>query len=103
MSWQAATVIGSLGVSFYLLYLNSTIHEEKAYLKLFLILSSVLSIFLTLSHIHQIIIQSDPGATENITLAVLYYNVYVYFTILFISLIILGLFGEWLQSWRQNQ
>lgn len=98
MAWEIATIIGSLGVSFYLLYLKEELSEEHETLKLGLMLASWLSILVVLEHIRQIITESAPTATENLALSTLFYQTWIWLTIGFTAYWFIYAGGKWIKS-----
>jgi len=102
MTWETATVLGSLGVSFYLLYLSTLFNEDERWLKLALVLISFFSVSYTLSHIHSLIAFSAGGASDNIALAGRYYETFIFLGIGFASWLLLKTGGGWLRSFGKG-
>lgn len=101
MSWEVAAVVGTLAVSFYLLYLKNQVQSEA--LKLLLMFMSVLTTLTGVAHIAPAITRGDPGAASNIAIANGYYIGYVAFMVFFISFILLQLIGGWLKAWQRRR
>lgn len=92
MSWESATVLGSLGVCFYFLYLSKNLGDRHELLQTFLMLISWLSLGIPLSHIHSLIQVSAAGATSNISIASLFYQVWVWVSMGYVAYWFLWLF-----------
>jgi hypothetical protein len=99
MNWEPAIIVGSLGASFYLLYLSTIIENKHSILKVGLMLTSFLTVLLSLAHIHQLILFVEPTATPNINIASQFYSVWVWITIGFLSYWFIFVAGGWIRSW----
>lgn len=99
MSWETAVVVGSLGISFFLLYLNSQISAGNKSFKMGIIFLSWIFLIMTVAHIGFIIDESAPTATENINVATNQWKAIMWASIGFFAYWFISMAGGWLNSW----
>lgn len=102
MAWEVATILGTLGVSFYLLYLKELLSDDHETFKMGLMFASWLSILIVLSHIHNLILISAPTATSNISLAVLTYQTWIWLSMGFTAYWFIYLGGKWIKGFKEG-
>lgn len=101
MTWQAAVVIGSIGISFYVLYLQTLLQEKHEHLKTGLMIFSMYTILFGLQQITEMITISEPTALDNIALANSFYSVFTYFIWGFTAYWFIFIAGKWIYSWKK--
>ena len=99
MTWETGVIIGSLGISFYLLYMSLSLDDDHDILRLFLMLSSWLSVLFTIQHITEFI---DPTFTDNVNLANGFYQFYIAITIFFVMYWFLHVFVKALRGFSKE-
>ena len=93
MGWETASIFALVATSFYLIYLQDSIDRKHTTLRMFLMLTSFLSMLLTIGVAHEITI-NEALANNNIRdMMSTAYQVYVWLTIVFIAYWFLFVFG----------
>ncbi len=85
MAFDQAAVLALLGLNFYLLYLNTTIERNHKTLKLFLMLTSFFTVFITLGFVVEVVEADAAANAAMLSIIERAYMVYVWLMIGFIA------------------